>query len=53
MGTLGNQSNAEISEKDLVFTPDKHIFGLDIAVNHTLTMSILYGKSNLLNVVHN
>jgi len=50
--TLGEQSNAKITEHDCVALVEQHILWFDITMDHLLFMRILQGKSDLPDIGH-
>src|SRR5690242_14950685 len=48
--TLRDQSDAKVTEQDVVATTEQHIFWFDIAVNHLCLMGVLQSICHLLDV---
>ena len=47
MRTLSDAGYAKVTEQHLIVLPEKHIFGLDVSMNHMFTVRILQGIREL------
>jgi hypothetical protein len=51
-GRRGQQCKAKITEEHFPIFSQQHIFGLDIAMDHTVVMGVLQGCGDPLDVGH-
>src|SRR5947209_11717827 len=47
---LGDQSNAEVAEQDLLASPNEQVLWFNIAMDEVLVVSVLEGISDLLDI---